>query len=296
MWTVCILLFVYFLASPTPARESVKSALSLCAYALIPALFPTAVTVNIINSSGLSDMIAYTFGRPLSKALSIKREAVSAVIMSFAGGFPIGAICTRRLYSEGLLTKSEAERLLTFTGVASPAFCIGVIGNSLYGDVGFGIRMYIYQASAALLTAVATGKCRNDDKISAPRLCRSSLSEVLTAAVTEGGLTMLKVCSFTVFFAVIGDAVCSIAGHYSGNVVSALCASLCELTLASKRCALIGGRLGKALCGFAVGFSGLSVHMQTASVMSGSGVCLTKYHISKVLHGAFSAAAAALLG
>lgn len=293
IWMFSVFLLGYFLKSPQAARESVKNALSVCANALIPSLFPFAVLVGIMNSSGLSLAVSRLIGAPVSRLLGIRREAVSAVLLSALGGFPMGAVCVRRLLDERILTKDEAERLLMFTSTASPAFCVGALGLSMFGDAGFGLKLYICQLAAAFLTAVITKK--GDIGISSTVLAarKAEVSDLLTGAITEGGMTMLKVCSFTVFFAVVGDAVCLICESCAGSTLAAAFASFCELTLAGRRCAALGGQIGKILCGFAVGYSGLSVHMQTAAVMNGSGVSLRKYHVAKAAQGIFCAAAAA---
>lgn len=234
-------------------------------------------------------------GGPASRILGVRREAVSAVLLSALGGFPIGAVCTRQLYDEGTVTESEAGRLLMFTSTASPAFCIGVIGISLFDDAAFGVGLYLCQLAAAFLTAVLTKKKKSHvcGTVLAKRKVKSA--DLITDSISAGGMTMLKICSFTVFFAVVGDAVCLICDSCLGTSASAAVASLCELTLACRRCASLGAPTAGLICGFAVGYSGLSVHMQTASVMSGSGVSLRKYHIAKAVQGVFCAIAAAVL-
>lgn len=294
IWLFSVFLLGYFLRAPQSARESVEAALYTCAHSLIPSLFPFAVLVGIINGSGLSLAVSRLVGGPVSKLIGVKKEAVSAILLSALGGFPIGAVCTRQLYNGNIITKGEAERLLMFTSTASPAFCIGVIGISLFGDAAFGTKLYFCQLAAALVTAAVTR--RKDPQIGTALLAPQKLksSDLLTDAISTGGMIMLKICSFTVFFAVVGDAVCLIFDAWLGATASAAVASLCELTLACRRCVLLDSPKAKLVCGFAAGYSGLSVHMQTASVMSGSGVSLVKYHAAKTAQGLFCAIATAI--
>lgn len=237
----------------------------------------------------MSEAVSRVIGGPLSWLLGIKKDAVGAVLLSLVGGFPNGAICIRHLFDNGTLTKEEAERILTFTSTASPTFCIGVVGLSLFGNTSFGVKLYIYQITAALLTAVITRKGNIKTTKSQAHSKKHNMSDVLTSSISDSGMTMLKVCAFTVFFAVIGDAACIVCETYLGNIPSAICASFCELTLACRRCAALNEHMAKLLCSFAVGYSGLSVHMQTASVLSGSGVKLSGYHTAKMLQGIFCA-------
>lgn len=274
----------FLITQPHLAAQSVKNALSVCATGLIPSLFPFIVTVGIIDLSGLSAVISNILGKPVEFIFGIPREAVTAVILGAVGGFPIGAVCVRRLYMSGKLTKSESERLLCFTNNASPAFCIGVIGINFFGSVGFGIRLYLCQLAAAIIIGISGRQriLRNRTAATAPK---NSISQIITSSISDGGLTMLKICSFAVFFAVAGDIVCLICEHYMGTAVCTVSAALTELTLAARKCAEYGGMAGKLICAFAVGFSGMSVHMQTASVLSDCDISMSAYYKAKFIHG-----------
>ena len=285
LWMLIIFLLFYFLKSPALAAESVRGALELCAMGLIPSLFPFIVLVSMFNSSGMSARFANIIGRPLGRLFGIDRSAASAILLGALGGFPIGAVCTRELYDSGALTSTDAERLLTFTNNASPAFCIGAVGLSLFGDIGFGVQLYICQLSAALLIGIVQRRRVTPSGVKPRCAANISVSDTVTSAIAGGGATMLKICAFAVFFAVVGDALCSVISRFFGDTSAALSAALCELTLAGRRCAALGGNIPRLICTFAVGWSGMSVHMQTASILSGSGLSMKRYYLCKLLQG-----------
>ncbi len=289
LWIACIFVMGYFFKAPALAAESVKKSLAICSTGLIPSLFPFIVLVGIINRSGLSLYISSFMGGPVGKLLGIRKEAVYALLLGFVGGFPIGAICVRELYESGILQKNEAEELLGAANNASPAFCIGTLGIAMYKNAGFGIRLYLCQLAAAIVICCICRKKPESDAPSPIKHTAPTLSDTLTESVTQGGLTMLKICSFAVFFAVIGDAACRVSMYTAGEYAAALCASFFELTLAGQRLCTYPGATSAAICAFAVGFAGLSVHMQTASVLSGSGLSMNHYFKRKLAQGLLSA-------
>lgn len=100
---------------------------------------------------------------------------------------------------------------------------------------------------------------------------------------------MLTVCAFAVFFAVVGDALCITLRHYFGDVVSALAAAVCELTLGARGCAELGGNMSRTLCAFALGWSGISVHMQISSILADTKISMRRYYLCKLLQGILTA-------
>ena len=294
-YMLLVFLLFYFLKSPALAAASVRTSLNICATGLIPSLFPFIVLVSMINMSGAASHISNIVGTPISRIFKLGKNTASAVLLGVLGGFPIGAVCARALYERGEISKSDAARLIAFTNNASPAFCIGTVGISLFGDVRFGVHLYFCQLAAAFIIGML-GKGRQTEPLnhSSPPHSKS-LSDVACAAISEGGVTMLKICSFAVFFAVVGDCMCLVISHFFGSTAAAVCVSFVELTLAAGKCAALGTDTARIFCAFAVGFSGLSVHMQTASVLSSSGIPMKRYYISKLFQGILSSLFMALI-
>lgn len=289
LWLLSFFLLFYFLRSPNLAAGSVRSALEVCAVGLIPSLFPFIVLVSIINSSGLSAQIARVIGYPLGCLFGINSRASSAILLGALGGFPIGAVCARELYSKGDVTKAEAERLIAFTNNASPAFCIGAVGTALFSDTSFGVRLYIAQISAAIIIGILGRKKTCVSTIPDLVPSRASISESVTSAISGAAVSMLKICAFTVFFAVVGDALCAVLHHYFGSTAAALGALLCELTLGARMCSVLDSGISRVLCALAIGWSGISVHLQVASILSDSGLSMRRYYICKLIQGILSA-------
>ncbi len=133
---------------------------------------------------------------------------------------------------------------------------------------------------------------RSNSAVSSPRV---PLTVLLGGAVSSAGNTMLKICSFAVFFAVIGNAACPLIERFGGRAAAALAGCLCELTLGCRLSASLTGQpvLSGALTAFAAGCGGFSVLAQLAAVLNGcknaDGIRFSRLVFSKLTQGLLSA-------
>ncbi|MCI8388540.1 MAG: hypothetical protein HFE63_08770 [Clostridiales bacterium] len=295
IWIFSIFLLIYFIKAPTMAAESVRNALEVCASRLIPSLFPFIALTGIMSSTGLLSAIAAIIGKPFERLFAINRTAAGVFLLGSIGGFPVGAIMSRDLYERGEITLDEASRLNSFSNNAGIAFCVGGIGASLYGNNAAGWQIYLSQLTAAMIIGIiqSRGKIPSSKSSSKPTSTNMqySIGELLgrfADSVAKASMTMLKICAFAVFFAVIGDLLTEILGIYFGRYAAALGASFCELTLASQLAAGLGRIASLPMCAFAAGFAGLSVHMQVASVLSEK-LPIRRFMLAKLAQGILSA-------
>lgn len=70
--------------------------------------------------------------------------ASSALLLGLVGGYPIGAQTAAGLYRDRLLTREEAQRLLTFCNNANPVFLISVLGAGVFGSVRVGVWLWLF--------------------------------------------------------------------------------------------------------------------------------------------------------
>ncbi len=286
-WFFLVFCTFYLLKTPERGGESVRSALSVCAGRLIPSLFPFAVLVNMICNSGLPSVLAKLVGKHAARVFRINDNAVCALILGILGGFPIGAVCVGDLYKRGIINERDAGRLSAAVSVASPAFCIGAVG-SMFPDGNFGLRLYFCQLFAAMFILFVTkGTPQGMSVVSVRRPV--SAARILTDAVSAGGITMVKICSFVIFFAVIGDGVCAATEAFLGAHISAAVASFFEITLAVRKSVLLPSLPAMLVTAFAVGYSGLSVHMQIFSVLGDCRISKADYLIRRLLQGILTA-------
>ena len=301
-WSLTLFLFAFLIRSPKLASGAVRESLSACVTGLIPSLFPFLVLTGLFCSTGLCGKLSVILS-PLAGIMGLPAAGASAVFLGALGGFPTGAVISRRLFESGVITKDEAGRLTAASNNAGLAFCVGTVGSVLYSDASVGWKLWGIQLFSAFLVAFVSnaslrrkkaGKpfAKPEPEISAPTdiLSARGLMSAFSDSVTGAAMTMLKICAFAVFFGVVGRVVTLIVPGVFG--VAAL--SFLELTLASIKSAALG-RAGLPFCAFALGFAGMSVHAQVAAVLSGSGIGMRRYFVSKLAQGLISALMTAIL-
>lgn len=268
-----------------------EEALKLCAKSVIPSLFPF--------------MVFASFGcRAIISIYPVKSEGLSFILAFLLGalcGFPTGAAVSADLYKGGAVSKDLAEKMCAFCNNAGPAFVISVIGGNFWGNYRIGIIIYICQILSSVLVFMISqlifGKkrkgadqdfcnCINSEISGSAHL---NLSEIFCTSVSQSVSNMVNICGYIIFFKVI----CDFAGMlldrtFLNNIINTALSSVLEFTTGSYNSANAGGGSGIFLCGFAVGFSGLSVIAQTSSVISKSGLSAAPMIKYKIIIGTVS--------
>ncbi len=276
--------------SPAAAMEAAKRALALCAGTLIPSLFPFFVCANILVSSGMTASAGRLFEKTSKRLFGVGGEGAAAVLLGLISGYPAGAAVTCRLYTAGSISKGEAARLLAFTNNAGPLFVIGVIGTGVYHTPNVGYILLAAQALAALATGVCMRFYGKNEPL-ARRKERKAASDPMGDAVH----TVLSLCGFVVFFAVVAAFAEKVgflamlrhlfslagAGEKTADLLSA---GLFEISAAAEK----EGAALPAMAGI-LSFGGLSVLLQTASIVRKAGLSMKSYIIGKILSAGLAA-------
>lgn len=261
---------------PERTAESVSAAMELSVCAVVPSLFAFAAA-----NKTLSPALAGIFkkARRLQRFFGVGAGGLVMIVSGMISGFPMAAVTYSELSARGAIDEREGESLMPFCTGASGAFLIGAVGEKMFGDVTFGVRLFICQSAAALLLILATRKKRNAEEIDVTGE-KPTLSSA-ARAVAEAGAAMIGVTSFIVVFSVISDALA--ADLRLGVYADAVIRSSLEISGGLAALSRLGGA-GRFLAGFAVGFSGISVLMQSG--FASRGAAMKKYVSGKLIMSA----------
>lgn len=279
--------------------DGTKSGLSVCARAVIPALFPFMALSEMIVQSGACDLAGRAFERPFSRLFKISGSGVCPVFLGALCGFPIGAKTAVSLYEQGWLNRDETERLIAFSNLTGPAFVVGGVGAILWKSTAFGIALYIIQILSAITVGLLLARTRPKSPAdsggkSAPLLPPKppALSRLIAEGVSRAALALLPVCGYVVFFSAVSRVVSVLLSGITENAVAlGFVYTLLEVGSGSAMAAAVGAQdivKGAALAAFAVGWSGLSVHFQTLHFAAKCGLSLKRYFYGKLLSGVLS--------
>lgn len=264
---------------------SIVSAIRLSVTSVIPALFPFIILSDFIISQprGTGGML----GKGFSRAFGLPASAMTAFLCGTLCGFPIGVKVATEIYARGEISKDELERLIGFINNPSPAFVISAVG-AMRGNISEGVILYI----AVVLSAVIVGltfsvHSRVIRKSAAPTKDREFN---LVSSVKGAAYSSIGISAYIIFFSALLGIVRAL---WESEAVTVAFAVFLEIGNASS---LIAGAslentVSLALTGFALGFSGFSVHMQAFSLLPEE-ISRKKYILMKLMQGALAAAIA----
>ena len=285
------LLLILLLARAEAARTAAREALRLCAHTVIPALFPSLAVSSALIRLGFGDWASPLLARWMTPLFRLPGSAGSAVLLGLVGGYPIGAKTAAELYGTRLLTREEAERLLTFCNNSNPVFLISVLGSGVFGSVRAGVWLWLIHVAAAMMTGVLLARRSGPVSRQMPPLVSPASSFVfspLVGAVSSAAAGMIPLCGFVVLFYVLSRPLAALGGRLGPLLVGVTeLFSLTPLVSAD--------RFGFLLAAGCAGWGGLSVLFQTAAVLEGSSLSLKPCLAGKAVQGLLSAALAALL-
>jgi sporulation integral membrane protein YlbJ len=300
---MCVFLLVLFFKNADATSAWVSRGLELCVKKLTPSLFPFLVVSSLVVTSGAGTSIFKIFEKPLSTLFGVSKGCCAPIILGWLCGFPVGARCASELYREKSISASEYSRVLCISSIPSPAFLIGAVGGAMLGNAASGVLLYALCLISCVLVGIflkiTSRAVPVQDSLPLYEKSGKSLAASLTGAVTDSALSMLYICGFVVFFsAFLGALEGALALYGLSGAWSALLFSFFEITSGvSKISSLSGTTL--PLCALAVGWSGLSVHFQTAAICSSDGIKLLPYvlsHLAKALICFALAAVICLIG
>lgn len=286
LYLLVIYLFFFLIKSPIPATESITQALKLCYTRVIPSLFPFLVLSELILSSHIAEHFGDVFGKPLSKFFKIQKISATAFIMGCLFGFPLGTKIAVSLYEKKYISKDETERLICFCSNTGPAFVIGLTA-SILNNTKIAFCIYMCQVVSAIIiglflrkdSPVISNKNNHNDRDFSLSCIPNSISSSI--------LPMLNICAFVCFFSCISASVENILvslnlNDYLQNFVT----GFLEITngIANlKYCPLNNSTV--FLAAFFIGWSGISVILQSINITSKHSLCCKKYVISKLIQG-----------
>jgi sporulation integral membrane protein YlbJ len=149
LFTICLIIF------SKSNLQAVQNGLNLWATSVVPSLFPFFVATELLSHTDFIDILGRRLNFIMKPLFNIRGQGCFAFIMGMISGYPIGAKIAVNLMQTNTCTKTECERLLSFTNNSGPLFIIGTIGISMFGNTTIGILLFITH----ILASITVGIC-----------------------------------------------------------------------------------------------------------------------------------------
>lgn len=312
---------------PKEAFEAAVLGLNVWWNIVFPALLPFFVGSEILMGIGVVHFMGVLLEPLMRPVFNVPGTGSFVMAMGLASGYPIGAILTARLRREELCSKVEGERLLGFTNTADPLFMFGAVAVGMFGYPQIGITIAAAHYLASVSTGLALrfygcSQANTPETSSSGNILVKAIQALYRArekdgrpfgqlmgeAVRNSVNTLLLIGGFIILFSVIIRVltVLGIVGLLSRimsfiltplgleqALLPALISGLFEITLG---CQLAGqapptvSMLQKTMvAGAIIAWSGLSVHAQVASLITGTGMKMIPYIVSRIIHAVLAA-------
>ena len=271
---------VLLLCSADTAR-AVREGLALCAGSVIPALFPFLAVSGLLTA--LDAGAAPGRGRMLlARVLGCGPAGAGAFLLGLVGSYPVGARTVAQLYREkrilpagGLPPAAVLQQLRpgVYSGRGGPGLLRQspgrgtAVGRPHAGSPG-------HRPGAAPPSAAAGPGCR--------RGAAPAFAAAFVRSVRDAAGAMVQICGFVVFFL----AALRLTARLTG-LSHPLLSGAVELTQGIL--ALPATPTGFVWAAALLGWGGLSVHGQSAAVLSGTDLPLGPYLAAKAAQAALSA-------
>jgi len=303
------------------------SGLELFFEIVLPSLLPFFILSDMLLATGVVHALGVFFEPLMRPLFNVPGVGSFVFSMGLAAGYPMDAVLTAKFRRQGLCTKVEAERLLSFTNSADPLFLFGAVAVGMFGAPALGAALALAHYASGIGVGILFrfyGRGRDPSSVPATpnrgRLIQRALSElyrarledgrplgrVLNEAIAESVSTLFMIMSFILLLAVM-LRVLQVLGvlavmaapfatlfHWWGwspALAAPAVTGLFEIDLGAAAAAAVHTGLipRLMLVSGIVAWSGLSVHGQVMSVIQDTDISMKPYFLARLLHAVLAA-------
>ncbi|MDF2964141.1 MAG: rane protein [Paenibacillus sp.] len=151
---LALLLVICIIVFPDQAFQSSLQGLSIWWKLVFPALLPFLIITEILRGMGILHGLGALLEPLLRLLFKLPGIGGWAIAVGLTAGAPSGAIAVGGLRRDKLITRDEAERLLTLSHVLSPVFLITVVGVGFLQNAKAGLALAMLHYGSAIMLAV----------------------------------------------------------------------------------------------------------------------------------------------
>ena len=244
-------------------REGIVYGIRFSVATLIPSIFPFMILADYLQSFEWKNKKRLP-DRHRESVLGMASSSISVLLTGFICGFPLGAKAASELYGRGEIERREAETLCAVATSPSIAFTISGVGLAMRGRASDGIILYASVILSALLTA-AILKSKAQYITKCDNISKQKFN--LSASIKNASFSSLTISSFVAFFSGVLNLIKSlIKSEAFLPIIATFLEVGCACNLISTS-DLFTEKTSLIFTGFALAFSGISVHFQSFAFM-----------------------------
>ncbi|MDD2490093.1 MAG: hypothetical protein PHY26_02440 [Bacilli bacterium] len=299
---IILIISVQVLREAKSIMETVKFSLAIWETNIFPSLFPFFVISDLLINCGFASFLGEILKPIMTKIFKLKGESSFALVFSMLSGFPSGSKYTKELHVKGLINEHEATKILTFTHFSNPLFILGTISIMFLNNKEIGLLIlvchYLSNFIIGLLFRSYYISQKETTKISLKKAINTMHQKRITNKMNFGQLisnalmntinTLFLILGVITIFLIITTIIDNNVNlsPYNQSILN----GIFEMTQGLKYVSLLPIPLkNKAiLATMFISFGGLSVHMQTISIISDTKIKYYPFLIARVLHASIA--------
>ncbi|WP_028778331.1 sporulation integral membrane protein YlbJ [Shimazuella kribbensis] len=293
---------------------------------VFPAMLPFFITAELLMGFGVVHLLGVLFEPFMRPLFRVPGSGGFVMAVALISGNPMGAKLTTRLREQNLITKEEGERLVSFACTAGPLFIFGAIAIGFFENPSVGMLLAVVHYVSCFMVAFLM-RFHARDKALTPsqnqggkRFLRAfgamhrarledgrPIGQMLGEAVSSAVQTLLMIGGFIIIFSVLIHVFMYVGItallasfmlpilqllHLSDILSIPLVAGVLEMTIGSQMMSEYNSNVSLliqlAFVSFFLGWNGLSIHAQVASVLSKSDIRYRPYFIGRIMHSFFA--------
>lgn len=267
-----------------------SAGLSNCVNVVIPSLFPF-LAASALAGSGELPSVFKRFSEPLTRRFfHLPADCLPAIILGQLGGYLSGASAAHSLYSSGIISGSQAQKLILFCINSGVGFSVNAVGNALLGSREAGKILLLSLCISSVITGFFIRFIPDSsEKETIIQKENISFSSALVGSVNSASFAMLSCCGFVCLFSGISGITSRVIKNQTANLVIA-----CLLEVTSG-CATAAGRASLPVIAAVCAFGGLCVHMQIFSISKDFGIKIPVFYLFRLVHAVFAYASCRII-
>lgn len=314
---IVLFLILGIILFPNDSLNAAKEGLNIWTTVLIPSLLPFIIGANLIVDLKIVDIIGFIIN-PITKFIfNVSGKGALVFVISTVSGYPVGSKLASELRINKEISKSEAQRLVSFCSTSGPLFIIGSVATGMFQNSSLGYLMILCHYLGSISVGLLFRNYGKEILSKSNTSIKSNIKSIITYknsgnkgffvlfgdAVHNGVNTLLMVGGFVIVFSVIFKVLSlfnivtfisnllylplSLLG-INKELCHAFISGLFEMTIGCNNIASVSNAseaVKVSLCSFLIGFSGLSILAQCCNFLAKTDINTNIYIFSKFLHG-----------
>lgn len=281
-------------AVPEVCARALKEGLALCGGPLMLSLYPFLVVSPLLVQCGAGEQFGVLL-RPVVRLIGLGSDSAGGVLLlGLLGGFAPAASAAAESVRTGRLSAEEAGSLLPACICSGPSFVILTVGGQLLGSMALGVRLYLAQVLAGILSAALLHRLSGR---SSPQPYKAPAARPEDPAVprldvilAQAALNYVRLCGFVLYFRMLAaGAACLLPAALAP--FPAMLLEVCSGCDYASRT----GLFASILCCAAISLQGASALMQVRALCPAE-ISLRPLLRARVIHLPLSLALFCLLG